>query len=266
MEKQTTFKGTEIVYTVNGKAENTLVFLHGYLEAKEIWTEFVNILEKEYTVITIDMLGHGKSGTISDEHSMKLMAESVKLVLDTENIETCTIFGHSMGGYISLEFAKNYGNMLNGLCLFHSQAHADTEEKRKNRDREISLVKIGKYAQIIATNIPNMYADGINTKFAEKLEFSKNIAKNIKPEGVIAALNGMKNREKNIDVLRNYKKPILFIAGKKDNLIPYNPDDEQLSVNPNMEIVVLENSGHMGMFEESEKSINAIEKFIKTCM
>jgi len=266
MEKYIDYKNTKIAYKIEGNSENTIVFLHGYLEAKEIWNEFAEKLSKNYKVVLIDMLGHGNSGTIGEEHKMSLMAESVKTVLDHENINDCIMFGHSMGGYITLEFAKNYNDSLKGFCLFHSQAYADTDEKKKNRDREIKLVKDGKYDLIVETNIPNMYAEGKDTKFADKLELSKEIARKIKPEGVIAALNGMKNREENLAVIEKLEKPMLFIAGKKDNLIPYIADDKQFSLNPKMELLVLENSGHMGMFEESEKSFLAVEKFIKTCL
>ena len=266
MEKFTDFQNIKIAYTIDGHGENAIVFLHGYLEAKEIWTEFAQKLSSNYKVITIDMLGHGKTGVISEEHTMLMMAETVKSVLDKETIESCTMFGHSMGGYVTLEFAKNFDKTLNGFCLFHSQAYADTDEKKKNRDREIKLVKDGKYNLIVDTNIPNMYADGANTKFLDKLELSKNIAKAISSRGVISALNGMKNRNENLDVISNYGKPILFIAGKKDNLIPFSVDDKQFTLNKKMQLVVLENSGHMGMFEESDKSFSAIENFTKTCV
>ena len=263
MEKYIDFKSTKISYRIEGNSENAVVFLHGYLEAKEIWNDFAQKLSVDYKLVLIDMLGHGNSGTIGEEHKMSVMAETVKLVLDQENIKSCVLVGHSMGGYIALEFAKNYGQMLSGFCLFHSQAYADSDEKKKNRNREIKLVKDGKYNLIVDTNIPNMYAEGIKTKFIDKLKISKEIAKAIKPEGVIAALNGMKNRNENLDVIKKFTKPILFIAGKKDNLIPYLADDKQFILNNNMELLVLENSGHMGMFEESEKTFNAVQSFIK---
>ncbi len=257
------FKNTKIAYSIEGDADKTLVFLHGYLEAKEIWHEFAKKLSNNYKVVLIDMLGHGKSGIIGSEHKMSVMAEAVKTVLDHENINNCIMFGHSMGGYITLEFAKNYNEKLKAFCLFHSQAYADTDEKKKNRDKEIALVKNGKYNLIVETNIPNMYAEGTNTYFSDKLEFSKQIALQTNPKGVIAALNGMKNRDKNLEIIEKFKNPILFIAGKKDNLIPYIADDKQFSLNPKMEIFVLENSGHMGMFEESENAFNIINNFIK---
>ena len=263
MDKYIDFKSTEIAYKTFGNSDKTIVFLHGYLEAKEIWNEFAHKLSADYKVVLIDMLGHGNSGTIGEEHSMQLMSEAVKTVLDHEKVKECTLVGHSMGGYIALEFAKKHKQMLKSFCLFHSQVYADSSEKKNNRDREIKLVKDGKYNLIVDTNIPNMYAEGIKTKFADKLEFSKNIAKAIKPQGVIAALNGMKNREENLNVIKGFEKPMLFIAGAKDNLIPYLADDKQFSLNPKMELLVLENSGHMGMFEQSEKAYNTLQSFIK---
>ena len=58
------------------KGEKTIVLLHGYLETLYIWNEFVNLLAKEYRVISIDLPGHGLSCS-GPVNSMEFMATVV---------------------------------------------------------------------------------------------------------------------------------------------------------------------------------------------
>ena len=84
-----------------------------------------------------DYPGHGKSSLIAEIHTMEIMAESVKEVLDFLKIDSCVMIGHSMGGYVTLAFADQNPGLLKGFGLFHSSAAADTDEGTKNRERAI---------------------------------------------------------------------------------------------------------------------------------
>ena len=251
----------DINYSVKGSAKQVVVLLHGYLESKEMWNELSDFLSEKYKVICIDLPGHGKTKTFGNEHSMEFMVDVVNTVIQELNINKFLLVGHSMGGYVSLAFAEKYSEKLSALVMFHSHVYADDDTKKINRDREIKLVQDGKYKTIVEVNIPNMYATKNLEKFANDLQFSKQIALNTPESGVIAALNGMKNRNDRFNIVANTKIPILFLPGKYDNLIPYIEDDKQFTASELVETVVL-NSGHMGMFEDKEKAFSVLNKFI----
>ena len=262
MEKTIKINGIDVNYSLRGDSnKETIVFLHGYLENMTIWQEFAGFFEQNYQVLCVDLPGHGKTAVFFQEHSMKLMADIVFELTEILNIQKFTLVGHSMGGYVSLAFAEYYSNKLNAFVLFHSHVYADDEQKKAARNAEIEKVKAGKYNEVVETNIPRMYAPYNLEKFADKIEFSKEIARKIPEEGVIAALEGMKNRPDRLHVIAETKLPHMFIVGKDDLLIPYNPDDSQFSVNKNTKTVVL-NSGHMGMFEDKEKALESLAQFI----
>jgi pimeloyl-ACP methyl ester carboxylesterase len=65
-------------------------------------------------------------------------ADCIHALLRHENISSCIMLGHSMGGYITLAFAEKYPLLLTGLGLIHSTAFADSEEKKKNRARALN--------------------------------------------------------------------------------------------------------------------------------
>ncbi len=128
------YKHINIHYTDKGKG-TAIVLLHGFLENSTMWKPFISRLSKKNRVITIDLLGHGKTECLGYVHTMEDMAEAVKAVLSKLRLRRVVVIGHSMGGYVALAFVEKYSNNVKGLCLMNSTATADSEEKKINRDR-----------------------------------------------------------------------------------------------------------------------------------
>lgn len=240
---------------------NAIVLLHGYLETLEIWEAFAASLVKHYRVISLDLPGHGLSGWNGDVHTMEFMADTVKGVLDKLNVKGCILVGHSMGGYVALAFAKKYNDVLKGLCLFHSSPNPDTEEKKVNRDREIALIREDKLGLIASQAIPNIFAPDNVKRFAETIEEIKVNVEFADKDGIIACLEGMKQREDMNDFLLDYTKPLLLIVGKGDNLISWDVSESMIAKFKNAAVLVLENSGHIGFLEEPEESEKSLLTF-----
>ncbi len=260
MIKFTNFKDSLIRYKDIGHGK-VIVLLHGYLESLETWNEFAEELTRDYRIISIDLPGHGQSGIYSEEHSMEFMADVVKFVLDDTRTEKCFLIGHSMGGYVTLAFLKFYSWYLSGFSLFHSTPFSDTPEKKLNREREIELVKAGKSQVIYNAHIPKTFAEPTNEKYKKEISKGIEIAKKTPPDGIIAALNGMKSRPDQSTYLEKTHLPFLYIQGMHDNFIPVEIIS-QIEFPENHKILKLENSGHMGFLEEKNICINAISGFI----
>lgn len=251
------YKGAEIVYLDTGVGE-VLFLLHGYLENMEIWSEFIPLLEKKYRIIVLDIPGHGESGSWGNIHEMDDLASLVLYIINQEKIENIFLIGHSMGGYITMAFAELFRERLSGYVLFHSTCFADSEEKRLNRDREISLVKCGKKIQIINVNIPKGFAQDNLKRLKDPVARAKSIARSCDEDGIIALLNGMKLRPDRSHVLAMPDVPVLLIGGKKDNYIPTEAFMKMKEIAPHASVVLLEESGHMGFIEEPENSAEQI--------
>ncbi len=261
MENFILYNGKRIFYKTLGKGF-PLVFLHGFLESKEVWDDFVKYFDTKFKIILIDLPGHGKSESFGDIHLMPDIASVVNSVLQHLDIDNCIMIGHSMGGYVTLEFEKQFSKKLLSFVMFHSSAANDNTQKIINRKREIDLVNNSKKSLICKTNIPLMYAEQNRVKMINKIDFSKNICQNTSDLGVIAALNGMMKRKNNFDLLKNLKKEILFIIGEKDNLIPISGVMPQVELNNKINYIILHDSGHMGFFEETELIQKKLMQFI----
>ena len=260
MKKKTTFKGVDLVYADRGEGI-PIVLLHGYLETSEIWDRFVPHLSGQCRVICPDLPGHGDSGTWGDEHSMEDLAGAVKAIMDLEGVDRALVAGHSMGGYVSMAFAQLFPDRLAGYVLFHSTCFADTEEKKNNRDREISLVLCGRKKQIISVNIPRAFAEINLERMREEVAICREIACKNSDEGIIALLRGMKDRKDTSEVLSDPSLDLMLVGGMRDNYIPVEVFDKVVGLAPHASVLRLEESGHMGFVEEAEKAANALLDF-----
>ena len=255
------FKSSEIFYTDRGSG-NVVVLLHGYLETNHIWDGFADELAKNFRVLSIDLPGHGKSGKVSEVHTMDLMAEAVDTVIKNLEIDKVFVAGNSMGGYVALAYLANYLHKVSGICLFHSTPFADSEEKKANRDREIEIIKQGKQDLLFTANPAKGFANDNLVRLKDKVEWTQKIAAQSPAEGIIALLEGMKIRPDRQELLKETYTPVLYILGRKDNYIPFDVMYPVAKRSPKGEILTLENSGHMGFIEEPGICSDVLKSFI----
>lgn len=262
MNRTTNFKNIVISYEDKGRGR-PLVFLHGYLEAKEVWQPLTDVLSNEFRIITIDLPGHGHSGTAGELHTMEFIAEAVNEVLKSTEIDRIVIIGHSLGGYAALAFAELYPEKLAGYVLFHSHPHADTSEAIEKRNREISLVMAGKKDLMYPGNVSMMFAGKNLMVMPEAVSRVKEIASANPGEGIIAMLNGMKARPARESVIESGMVPLLWILGRQDRYFTPEKALDDIRLPQNAQVEILENSGHLGFIEETEKSARIIAGFAR---
>lgn len=263
MEFFATCKGIPIHISDSKQGETTLLLLHGYLETLYVWEDFISPLLPELRIISIDLPGHGLSGSHKESNDVDFCADIAEAVLDTCKVEKAFIMGHSMGGYIAIEAVKRHPLRFKGLILMHSRPNADTDEKRADREREISLIKKSKLQMIVKMGIPKMFAPENLRRMDEKIREIVEIAETHDPEGIVASLRGLGKREDNLDFLKGYTLPLLLFFGKSDCHIPIEKANLLIGYLPKAEILMLEHSGHNGFLEEPPIVQKKILEFLK---
>jgi pimeloyl-ACP methyl ester carboxylesterase len=257
------FRQIQIRYSDTGHGR-AIVLIHGFPETMVIWDEFAVKLSRHFRIITLDLPGHGETPPIGYQHSMELMAEAVKAVMDHLHLRRYVLVGHSMGGYVALAFAELFHDQVSGLCLFHSTPYSDSTEKKADRDKAIALVKedTRHYVNDVVTGL---FAPEHRAAFKEDIRELKRIAQGISRQGIVNALQGMKERPKRDWVLQYADYPVLYILGKKDPIVPFQLVMDQTAQVKNAEVLVLEEAGHMGFIEEKNKCQDALLKFGRKC-
>ena len=263
MIRHATFRNVQVRYSDRGKGR-VVVLLHGFLESLEIFEELSAKLSKGFRVIIIDLPGHGQTPVIGYQHSMDLMAECVKSVMDSLRVRKYVVVGHSMGGYVVLAFAELFPQHVKGFCLFHSTALPDSEEKKKDRLRVAQIVKKD-HKEFVSGLIPKLFAEENLPLLKAEVASAKQIALDTPKEGIVAALRGMKDRPSRELVLKNAKCPVLFIIGKKDVILAWENVLLLTSLPKRSFNIVLEHTGHMGFYEAPEETFKALRKFSRMC-
>jgi len=256
---QIIYKNTKISYSDTGKG-NAIVLLHGFLENQTMWKNLIPELSKKHRVITIDLLGHGKSECLGYLHSMEENAEVVRAVLSELRIRKAIIVGHSMGGYVALAFAELYPAIVKGLVLMNSTSKADSEERKKNRDRAIKTVKKD-YVGFIRLSISNLFSPDNRERLIDEIERAKLEALKTPLQGVVASLEGMKIRKDRENVLHSASYTILLILGEKDPVLNYDDGVKQIENTP-IKLVAFPD-GHMSHIENREELKKVLLQFFK---
>lgn len=262
MEKFIISNGCALRITDSRKGDKTIMLLHGYLESLDIWEDFAKLLTKEYRVVAMDLPGHGISQVMGPKHSMEFLADTVAGVLDELEIEKATIVGHSMGGYVALQTLRQHPQRLDGIVLLSSTPNPDSPEKVAERERQIALVEAG-HKDLLAKTAPFVgFATENQRRMKDEICFLEEQIYITEPEGVVALLRGMIERQDNNEMLRQSPVKQLFILGKKDNHIPLAKAEEMVAAHPQAKVCWLENSGHKGFFEEPKACAEAIKEFM----
>lgn len=261
MQKQFTHQSATLSYEILGEGI-PVVLLHGFAEDRHVWKYQQPELEKHCQLIIPDLPGSGKS-EMNEDMSMEGMAETVKAILQKENIANCILIGHSMGGYVTLAFAEKYPELLKAFGLFHSTAYADTEEKKATRRKSIEFIRKHGSPEFLKQSSPNTFSDAFKEKHPEKVEELINDNKNFNPEALITYYEAMMQRPDRTQVLQNSTMPVLFVIGEHDNAVPLNDSLQQSHMPASSYIYILKHSGHMGMWEEPNQSNDLLMRFIK---
>lgn len=255
--KNILYKNTKISYTDSGEG-NAIVLLHGFLENKKMWKEYVDLFAKKNRVVTIDLLGHGESDSLGYVHSMEDNANAVQEVLNNLNISKVIIVGHSMGGYVGLAFAELYPENIQKLVLLNSTSKEDSTEKKLNRTRAIKAVKQN-YMSFVSLAIANLFSENNRTRLADEIEKVKIEALKTPLQGIVASLEGMKIRKDRENILHENRFPVLLVLGKKDPVLNY--EESLLQIEDTTAELLSFEDGHMSHIENKEELKSILPAF-----
>ncbi len=252
-------KNTTISYQDQGKG-TVVILLHGFLENSHMWDAFVPELSKKYRVITIDLLGHGKTEPMGYVQTMEDNADAVYAVLSSLRIRRAVLAGHSMGGYVALAFAELYPDAVKGIALINSTSLADSDERKANRDRAIKAVKQD-YSCFVRLSVANLFSEENREKLTQEIESVKQQALKTPLQGIVASLEGMKIRKDREVLLHFAPYPMLLVLGKKDPVLNYADQLDQIE-NTNVQLITFPD-GHMSPIENESALLKALILFLK---
>ena len=194
---------------------------------------------------------------------MDAMADRVAQFLDALNItEPVVVGGLSMGGYVSLAFARRHPRRLRGLILADTKADPDDATGKANRDKAMALAGESGSRAVIEQMLPNVVGRDTAATRPEVAEGIRTIGSAQTPAAVIAALKAVRDRPDARPGLGAIGVPTLVIVGDQDTLTPPAKSEEIARGVPGAKLVIIPGVGHVANLEAADKFNSAVLDFL----
>tara|TARA_B110001452_G_scaffold186298_1_gene156768 strand:- start:675 stop:1457 length:783 start_codon:yes stop_codon:yes gene_type:complete len=121
-------------YSFIDKNTIPLVFIHGVGLNHQMWEPQIISLE-EYSTISYDLLGHGKTPFNREEITFNDFSNQLSSLLDFLKMDKINLVGFSLGSLIALDFASKFEDKLNTLTVIGTTYKRSDEERALVIDR-----------------------------------------------------------------------------------------------------------------------------------
>lgn len=243
-----------------------LLLLHGFGSALGQWRYNLEPLSQEHSVYALDFLGFGRSQKAPAHYNVSLWSELVYDFWREFIGKPAVVIGHSLGAFVALNTVTNHPEMASSLGLLtlpdpqgkQPPAFARYLEKifaspvflwplfqliRRPAVLRSVLKKIYQRPELVDEELVSLFATPPQDRGA--LDVFCRLAR---------SRNDPNYGGKSIkDLLSQLQIPILLIWGQRDQIVPLRGFQPYLNVNPQLQLVEIENAGHCAYDEDPEQ-------------
>ena len=221
-----------------------VILLHGLFGASDNLSNLARTLADHFHVHVLDARNHGRSPH-TDEMGYAAMAQDVVDYLDTHDIDSAHIFGHSMGGKTAMELALSRPERIQKLLV-----------------ADIAPVDYPAHHEQIFKAFAAIELSGIQQRSEVEQEFSRFIEDSAVRQFLLKSLirdtNGKFKWRFNLEVIfKDYQNilaappstgpfygPVLFISGSESDYVLPQHRDNILSLFPKAKSKLIQGVGH----------------------
>jgi pimeloyl-ACP methyl ester carboxylesterase len=247
-----------------------LVLVHGLGSAGNIWKSLIPQLTKDFTVIAVDLPGHGVSEIHEGEavDPTSLARAIVEEVTRAHNISKMHVAGNSLGGWIALEMGAVAPDKVKSITalapagLWHDLPMGKYPPSLDAR----FLAKISQYFMRIAYHLPPLKAIGYKkiTHLWRELSFEAcrdSVLAMANSTGYMPLWNGLRGRKFQSHVPNSVDVSIIF--GDYDLTLPEEIAQEKEVAPHHSHWVVVDNCAHVIMWNYPEMTVDFIKRTAK---
>src|SRR6266536_1050655 len=234
--------GVPIHYSVQGKGEPALVFIHCWTCDSHLWDKQVSVFARDHRVVTIDLPGHGESGKDRKDWSIEGYGDDVKRVVTKLGLRRVVLIGSSMGGPVALEAARRMPERV--VAIVPVDTLKNVEEKLPAEQVEAILTQMRADYKGQTTRFISQYlfAPGTPAAVKDRVTFQ---ATSTAPEIALGILRAAMIYDP-IPALQQIKAPIRAI---NSDLGPTNLEGNRKYA-PQFDAVIIKGVGHYPMLED----------------
>jgi pimeloyl-ACP methyl ester carboxylesterase len=228
-----------------------------------VWDAVALALKDDFQIIIPDLDGYGNSSQLQVYKTLEELAFELKNILDSENIEKVTYVGHSMGGYIGLEFLEHFESMMNHFVMLNSHIYTDSDERSTNRTKTIGFLQKYGSKLYVKESFRTLFSPEFAVNHTEIVAKMMENAHSYPVQTLINSCQAMIERKNHEQTIQNASIPVHFLMGEIDSLIPVDEYRKMTELNPLSKTYILEKGGHMGMHENTQDVIDYILENVK---
>jgi 3-oxoadipate enol-lactonase len=241
-------------------AGHPVLLLHGFPLSSEMWQETMDRAPAGWRMMAPDLRGHGSSEASDDAGMPRLVRDQLELLDLLEVGEPVVVVGLSMGGYVALEMARRHPDRVRALVLVDTRAEADEPdgaEKRRVTAQHVLAEGSGDLADEMAGKLFSPATPGaVRSLWRARMAATQ-------PRGVAAALRGMANRADSLQVLEDWRKPLLVVVGQDDQITPPEDARRMHRAVPESRLEMVTGAGHLPPVEQPAAFAEILNDFLE---
>lgn len=213
--------GIKLYYetSITDAKQTPLFLIHGVGGDLDAWNFLKEkLLAQGFSVITMDIRGHGKSDHPRSFKSYELyhFTEDMLAILDAEKIEKVILVGHSLGAVLVTQIALHYQERIEKLILISSSYVPPPYFKIPGIFLVFNILALLSLPPLNPRH--SLYPVGKHHEDVEMYGLIRTIFRHSLKSYILSSKEILKN---NIGpLLKNITVPTLIISGNKDSIFP----------------------------------------------
>lgn len=256
------------VETNPNSSDISLLLLHGGTARWQTFSTILPNLEKLSHVYAVDLRGHGKSGRGDKNYRLKDYMEDIFLFLKKHVNKPTLIFGHSLGGMVSLMMAVNHPTLVTGVIIGDSPFSMTV---LKEGSMELMKWRDILHSNQIALTNPKALIKNTSKLSHTRTHLVDEMITNLTymdPDVLTAMIDRFEETYAGYQVdklLRRIRCPVLLLQGNPElgGVVRDKDVQKALEISPNLQHKKIKNAGHTLHLENKEEVLAVIEPFIK---
>jgi pimeloyl-ACP methyl ester carboxylesterase len=257
--KQKCLSGTPIYYWVSEtETAESILFIHAAFADHTSFDEQVDYFSKDYRVIALDLIGHGKSIVTQKGDGLEKTSDYIRQLLDVEEIDKVHVIGISIGAVLIQDFANKFPDRIASLCCVggYDINNFDPSIQRENSSAQIKML-LKAFFSIKWFAHSNKSISAVTLEAQEKF-YQMNLRFKRSSFRYFAGLSSLVNRHKSVP--RNY--PLMIGCGEKDTTMAVKAAHSWHENEPASRLIVFENAGHLVNMDVPDRFNEILDQFL----
>jgi 3-oxoadipate enol-lactonase len=237
-----------------------LVLLHCLGVDHHIWDIAANGLERDFTLLSYDLPGHGETPVPSQSYGVEELSDQLAAVLKREGVTRAHVAGISLGGLVAQHFAAHHPDMVDRLVLIDTTPRYIDDMRRMWVERAATARAKGVPA-LVDDLLQIWFTQGFLATNPPAVQYVRNTFARTSGEGYALACEALGAAE-----LRAYARqiaaPTLVVCG--DNDVPSFLDAARWLTEtiPQARLAWLGPARHASILEQPEAFCRAVREFL----